>query len=39
MVEEQISTEGLIHRYCSIHFKPHASHGKDQQKITFEQCL
>ena len=27
---EQISTEGPIHIYCSIHIVPQASHGKDQ---------
>jgi len=39
MQDEQISTEGPIHKYCSIQLAPHDLHGTDQLHITFEQCL
>jgi len=36
MIEEEISTDGLIHIYCSKKTNPHDFHGKVQPEVTIE---
>jgi len=37
MQGNRISTERTIHKYCSVQFVPHDSHGEDQLEIPLEQ--